>query len=107
MTLVLSKNLKILLKKLLKNPNGQSTIEELCLPFKDENFEIYETDRKIYMITNEQKISYFFMQDKYVSHFELIRRILFLNGIVVKDDGVQSYVLMKNSIEKMLKGEKL
>ena len=105
MNLILTKELKELLQKLMVNPNGQSTIRELNLPYADENFFIYERDKKIYVELPNAKISYFFMQGNYVSHYELLRRIIYLNGVHIENGSVENYEILKKSVQVLLKGE--
>ena len=78
MNLILTKELKELLQKLMVNPNGQSAIRELNLPYADENFFIYERDKKIYVELPNAKISYFFIDFMRSKRYNINARLLML-----------------------------
>ena len=95
-----------LLILLQENPVGESLAKDLKLPYKDENFNIYEKDAKIFIETSSGKISYFFTSSNYISHFELLKRILVWFGVEIKEEDAKNYLKIKVAVAEILKGER-
>ena len=103
---MIDKNIIRLLTILSKNIRGLTKITSLNLPINLTHINIYESDKKIYVKLNDNKISYFFTQGEYVSNFKLLQRLLYTFGVYIKDDSLKNIEKMKNICKKLLEENK-
>ena len=102
----MNEKIKSLISGLIDNINGMTSVEKLGLPLSADNIKIEHQDGKVFVISPEQTVSYFFTHNNYILNLDLLKRVMHVYGVELENEEPKSIRTFKKQIVEKIKEEK-